>query len=322
MMPIMVDRIRVRVERVSLVADSVREFVLQPLSTSSLRAWRAGAHIRVHARTMNGCNAERSYSLVGRPSDGGCCVIAVHRVHDLGVAAYLHDHVHPGDELEISQPLNDFALHDGPQRAVLIAGGIGITPLLPMALAQMAAGRLFELHYAGRSQSSMAYKTEVRALGQDSTHLYPSDSGRRLDIAELATRWRADDHVYVCGPRRMIEQVRDVAAAAGLMAMRVHFESFGVGTAAANRGFAVELRRSRRTVSVSAAQTILQAAEDAGIYADANCKRGECGVCAVRFVEGEVDHRDVCLSHTDRAITRLMTPCVSRALGPRLVLEM
>jgi ferredoxin-NADP reductase len=320
--PGMDDRLRVRVERVAFVADDVREFVLRPLARSSLRAWRAGAHIRIHARTMDGLRAERRYSIVGRAGDAQCCVIAVHRAHDHGVAAWLHECVVPGDELEISQPVNDFVLSDGAPRTVLIAGGVGITPLLPMAREQLAAGRPFEIHYAARALSAMAYRADVQALGKDKAYLYAGGAGRRLDIAELATRWRADDHLYVCGPRRMIDQVRETAARIGIVAKQVHFESFGAAAAAQDHAFEVELRRSRRTLTVSAGQTILQATAAAGVHAEAECERGECGVCAVRVVEGHVDHRDLCLSPADRQTTKLMTPCVSRALGPRLVLEM
>ncbi len=316
------DRLRVRVERTTFVADAVREFVLRPLSTPGLRAWRAGAHISVHARTMDGREAERRYSIVGCDGNAEHCIIAVHRVHDHGVAAWLRERVAQGDELDISQPVNDFGLPAAAPRTVLIAGGIGITPLLPMAREQLAAGQPFEIHYAARSLSAMAYRAEVQALGTDKAYLYAGGCGRRLDIAGLAARWRADDHLCVCGPRRMIGQVRANAAAVGIAAKQVHFESFGAAAAVHDRAFVVELRRSRRTLSVCAGQTILRAVEDAGIHTEADCLRGECGVCAVRVVEGDVDHRDLCLSHADRQASKLMTPCVSRAMGERLVLEM
>jgi ferredoxin-NADP reductase len=314
--------IRARVERVSQVADAVREFVLRPVSPAAVGSWRAGAHIRVRARTMDGQAAERRYSLVGATGDPDRLSIAVLRGHDHGVAAYLHDSVGPGDELEVSRPTNDFALHRGPQRAVLIAGGIGITPLLPMALERQAASDAFELHYAARSLAAMAYRADVEALGLDRVQLYPGDQGQRLNVTELAAHRQADDHVYVCGPHSLIEQVRRDAAAAGLPAAQVHFESFGPTALALDHGFEVDLRRSRRTLRVSAGQTILHAAAEAGIHAEADCERGECGVCAVRVIEGDADHRDLCLTSADRQVVRLMTPCVSRAIGQRLVLDM
>jgi ferredoxin-NADP reductase len=312
---------RVQVERVSQVADSVREFVLQPLSPGAVSPWRAGAYIRVQARTMNGLAAERRYSLVGPASQPDRLLIAVLRGQDLGVAAYLHDRVGPGEELVVSQPANDFALRSEPHRAVLIAGGIGITPLLPMARELAASGGAFEFHYAAKSLAAMAYRTDVEALGLDRVRFYPGDEGQRINITEQSALWQADQHVYVCGPRRLIDHVQRAAMAVGMSAAQVHFESFGAEHAFDHR-FEVELRRSRRMLQVAAGQTILQAATQAGIYAEADCERGECGVCAVRALEGEVDHRDLCLSPADRQEVRLMTPCVSRATGPRLVLDM
>jgi ferredoxin-NADP reductase len=315
--------VRVRVERVSQVAESVREFVLRPVSRAAVAPWRAGAHIRVRAQTMDGRAAERRYSLVGAAGDPDRLRIAVLRGHDHGVAAHLHDRVGPGDELRVSQPGNDFGLHSKPHRALLIAGGIGITPLLPMARELAVSGDAFELHYAARSLAAMAYRGDVEALGAERVvRLYPGDQGRRLDITALAAHWQADHQVYVCGPRSLIEQVRRDAAAVGLPEAQVHFESFGSAVRALDRGFEVELRRARRTLRVAAGQTILHAAAEAGIHAEADCERGECGVCAVRVIEGEVDHRDLCLSSADRHVVRLMTPCVSRAIGQRLVLDM
>lgn len=318
----MTELVRVRIERVSQVAESVREFALRPVSPAVVSSWRAGAHIRVLARTMDGRAAERRYSLVGPAGDPQRLLIAVLRGHDHGVAAYLHDRVGPGDELDVSQPANDFALRSEAHRAVLIAGGIGITPLLPMARELVASGSAFELHYAARSLATMAYRVDVEALGPDRARLYLGDQGQRLDIAQLGARWQRDHHIYVCGPRSLIEQVRRDSAAVGRPAAHVHLESFGSPAHALDHGFEVELRRSRRELRVAAGQTILQATTEAGIYAEADCNRGECGVCAVRVVEGEVEHRDLCLSPADRQTTRLMTPCVSRAVSQRLVLDM
>lgn len=316
------DWLRVRVARAGLVAEGVREFVLQPLDGGRLRAWRAGAHLRLRAKTADGRAVERRYSLVGSVGSTEACVIAVHRAHDHGVSAYLHDRIQVGDTLDVSQPTNDFAMHEAPQRTLLIAGGIGITPLLPMARELAAARREFELHYAARSGAAMAYRAEAEALAAGAVHLYLGDAGRRLEVGQLARHWHGDDHVYVCGPSRMIDEVRDVAARAALPPQQVHFESFGHTATMGDRGFTVDLRRSRRVLEVTADQSVLQAMEQAGLYVESDCLRGECGVCAVRAVEGEVDHRDSCLSDADRRTVRLMAPCVSRAAGERLVLEL
>ncbi|OYV02361.1 MAG: hypothetical protein CFE45_00715, partial [Burkholderiales bacterium PBB5] len=243
------DWLRVRVAHASLVAEGVREFVLEPLGEARLRTWRAGAHVRLRAQTMLGQPAERRYSLVASAQGMQGCAIAVHRAHDHGVAANLHDCVKPGDTLAISQPSNDFAQHQGPQRAVLIAGGIGITPILPMAYEMSAAGRDFELHYAARSYGAMAYRAEAEALRPGAVHLYLGDERQRLDIRQLVARLLGDEHVYVWGPPSMIDEVRDAADKAALPSRQVHFESFGQRVAVGDRSFAVELRRSGRTLA-------------------------------------------------------------------------
>ena len=318
----MVEWLQARVESANFIAEGVREFVLQPLDRGRLRAWRAGAHLRLRAQAAGGRQVDRHYSLVGPAGSTEPCVIAVHRAHDHGVSAFLHDHIQVGDVLDISQPSNDLTLHEGPQRAVLIAGGIGITPLLPMARDLSSAGREFELHYAARSAGAMAYRAEVEALGHGAVHVYLGDAGRRVDIGQLAKCWSVGDHVYVCGPRRMIDEVRDAAARATVPPRHVHFELFGQAAGPGDHSFTVELRRSRRVLKVIAGQSVLQAMDEAGLYAPSDCSRGECGPCAVRVAEGEVDHRDICLSLADRHTTRLMTPCVSRAVGQRLVLDL
>lgn len=318
----MLDWLAVRVVRSRLVAQGVREFSLQSVVPDQLGAWEAGAHVRVRVQKLGRRVAERQYSLVWAAEKGKGCVIAVHRAHDYGVSAFLHDHIQVEDVLEISQPLNDFPLHPGAQRSVLIAGGIGITPILPMAYELSGLGRPFELHYAARSSAEMAYLTQVKALASPSVHLYLGDSSDRLDVGQLAPAWRGEDHIYVCGPRGLIDAVNTEAFRVGLSQGQIHFESFGPVSRPSDREFTVELRRSRKVLQVARGETVLQAMTRDGLYATSDCLRGECGVCATRFVEGEVDHRDICLTQSDRHTARLMTPCVSRAAGPHLVLDL
>lgn len=318
----MSERIRVRVERIAAIAEGIREITLAPIGSDTVPNWRAGAHIQLFAKTMAGHDAQRRYSLVKNSGNTTRYVIAVNKPHEFGVAAYLHTEIVNGCELEISSPINDFAAHSGSGTAILIAGGIGITPILSLASEYQAAGRNFEIHYSARSTAAMAYQAEVKAFGNHRAHLYFSNSDQKLQIKILSEAWRSSHHVFVCGPKSLIEVVKNTADSVGIASSQIHFESFGERSSAANHSFRVDLRRSDRTITVHAAQSILEAVHSSGIYAQSDCTRGECGVCTVHVVDGEVDHRDICLSESDRHTARLMTPCVSRAKSERLVIDL
>lgn len=318
----MSERIRVRVERIAAIAEGILEITLTPIESATLPSWRAGAHIQLVAKTMAGHDAQRRYSLVKKSGNTTRYVIAVNKPHEFGVAAYLHTEIVNGCELEISSPINDFAAHSGSGTAILIAGGIGITPILSLASEYRASGRNFEIHYSARSAAAMAYREEVKAFGNHRAHLYFSNSDRKLQIKRLAEEWDTSHHVFVCGPKSLIEVVKHTAGSVGIASSQIHFESFGETSSSANHSFQVDLRRSGRTIAVHADQSILEAVQNSGVYAQSDCARGECGVCTVRVVDGEVDHRDTCLSESDRHSARLMTPCVSRAKSERLIIDL
>ncbi|HYM02143.1 MAG TPA: PDR/VanB family oxidoreductase, partial [Stellaceae bacterium] len=242
-----------------------------------------------------------------------------------GGSLFMHDRVKIGDRLCASAPKNDFPLVPTATEHLLVAGGIGITPVLSMVRTLKREGKRFMLHYCARSPDMMAYRREVSALAGDYAqfHFDGGDPKRGLDLAALLARPVAGRHVYVCGPKAMNETAIALAAKAGWPADRVHFEFFAAAAAAAgDQPIDVVLKRSGRTLAVAAGQTILEALVAAGDDPLFDCRRGECGVCVTAVLEGEPLHRDYYLTDAEKAAGKSMCICISRAKTPRLVLDL
>lgn len=314
---------KLRVSRVREESERVRSFELRALKGETLPSFTAGAHLRLTLPINGGVPAERNYSIVSDPADGERYEIAVLlEPEGRGGSRYMHEAVAEGDVLEVSPPLNDFRLVEGAERSILIAGGIGITPILAMLRMLVASGADTEVHYAAAAPERLAYRSAVFELAGDRAHCYTGgrSSETGMDLRQVLAHPRPGTHVYACGPRRMIEAVREIASEVGWSPDQVHFESFANGARPGDAPIRVELARSGMTVDVAADTSILDAMLEAGVWASYECRRGECGSCTTTVLEGEPDHRDVCLSPADR--TRFMCPCVSRAKGEHLVLDL
>ncbi len=222
----------------------------------------------------------------------------------------------------MSEPNNDFPQASHASHSILIAGGIGMTPILAMLRKLVSDGASFDVHYAARAPESMAYGNEVERLAGDRATLY--FGGRAgdapLDLTALLSTPTDATHVYVCGPAGMIRGARDIASRQSWRPEQIHFESFGGSAQADDRPIQVELARSQMSLEVAASQSILDAMLEAGVWAQYECKRGECGMCMTPVLEGEPDHRDVFLTESDRE--RFMCTCVSRAKSEGLVLDL
>ncbi|MFG1927692.1 PDR/VanB family oxidoreductase [Cryptosporangium sp. NPDC048952] len=298
--------IKVRLVEVRDEAEGIRSLTFVPVTRPDLPPWHGGAHVIL--RLPDG--VRRSYSLCGDPSDRGTYRVAVQREPDSrGGSEYLHAAAHVGDEFYLTHPQDDFTLAPDASRHILIAGGIGITPILGM-LRDRPSGTRTEVHYCVSTSSRAAFLTEVRELA-DAVTLYPSDAGRRLDVSRLLAEHTPGDHVYCCGPASLGDAVE--AAAAHWPDGTVHRERF-VG-AAPERGdpFDVELVASRKTLHVPADQTLLQVLREAGITVDSSCEGGLCRSCRVGVVAGTPVHRDLVLSDSQRESS--MLACVSRGEG-------
>jgi len=295
-----------------------------------LPGFTAGAHIRVQVTLPDGAIDWRHYSLINFATARNATnapveyVIAVRKeAEGRGGSRFMHERVNPGDLLTIELPKNDFPLHTGPGGTVLVAGGIGVTPLASMAARRRAEGLPVRMHYAGRSRDLMAFLPELQALlGEDLRIHADAEAGAPLDIDALLDACPAGDRLYVCGPKVMLDAVLARTQARGWEHDRVHFELFTEPVAeAGDQAFEVELAQSGQRFTVPADQSVLDCLIEHGCDPMFDCKRGECGVCAVPVLEGDIDHRDYVLTAREKALGNVMQICISRVKGPRLVLD-
>lgn len=315
---------KVIVDKREVLADDVVVFELRDPAAGPLPAFTAGAHVEV----LLG-RGSRHYSLCNDPRDRSLYRIGVHRVATgRGGSIELFDTVVEGSELFLLGPFNHFALTPGSAPPLLIAGGIGVTPILAMALELRSQGRSFECHYSGRHLRRMAFTDLWRQgrLGADS-HLHADDGegAPPMQLGEVIRRHEAGRHLYVCGPEGLIRAVCESARQRGWPDDHVHFERFG-GAAPAHReddgGFEVQIASSGRCIRVGPDQTVADALMAAGIHIPVSCGAGVCGSCRIRIVSGEPDHRDLFYTPAEQARGDEFTPCCSRARSPRLVLDL
>jgi hypothetical protein len=316
-------RLELRVERAWLETARVKAFRLVAADGSVLPAFAAGAHLPVRVRDSNGEWAERCYSLASDPADRTHYRIGVLAEPDgHGGSLYLHHSLRAGDRLQTKPPQNAFPLEPRAGHSILLAGGIGITPLLAMLQVLKAKGRSFELHYSARHFRDLAFKQEIMALAGDRARFYVSGEpgAARLNLQAILANPVPGTHIYVCGPRRMIVAVRELARARRWPAEQIHFESFGAGASPHDRELVVTLARSGKEVRVPRSRSVLDVLLDEGVALPHECRRGECSLCATRVIEGEPEHRDLCLNVEERKDS--MCVCVSRARGGSLTLDL
>jgi ferredoxin-NADP reductase len=316
-------RLSVRVSaRVQETSDIVR-FELVAADGGALPPFAAGAHIELFLRRA----MVRRYSLCNNPSETRRYVIAVLRApQSRGGSQLMHQQVRVGDVLEISTPLNHFPMHGGEGESLLLAGGIGITPLLAMAEHLADRGAPFHLHYRARSRAAMAFAGQLeqsRFAAQCTLHLSDGPPAQLLDLRAVLSDPAPDRHLYVCGPKGFMDTVLETAAALGWHPDHLHREYFAgeVITAPTDQGFEVHAVRSNRMIPIASDQTVLQGLAAAGIDVPRSCEQGVCGTCLTRVLGGEPLHRDLFLSAAQRASNDWMLPCCSRARTPVLVLD-
>lgn len=297
-----------------LIADGVLALTLADPLGAPLPVWAPGAHIDL----LLAPGLERQYSLCGDPADRTSWRIAVLREeHGRGGSAYAHERLGLGDKVRFRGPRNHFALRTAP-RYRFVAGGIGITPILPMLAAAEAAGAEWSLLYGGRSRSSMAFAGELARYG-DRVTLAPEDETGLLDLPPVLDHLPDDTLVYCCGPGPLL-----YAVAARCPAGRLHVERFRPKEQLGHEEgeFEVVLARSGRRLTVPPGVSVLDAVRAAGVEVLYSCTEGTCGTCETEVVEGTPDHRDSLLTEDERAAGETMLICVSRCRGKRLVLDL
>lgn len=309
--------IAARVETVEHAAEGVVVLRLAPADRDALPAWEPGAHVDVMTPV-----GPRQYSLCGDPADPARWRIAVRREQPgRGGSAWLHDAVSAGDTLELRGPRNHFLLEHA-DSYLFIAGGIGITPLLPMVADVAQRNVDWRLVYGGRRLSAMAFVDELRAYGERVT-LWPEDERGLIDLEALLGQPRPGTLVYCCGPEPLLAAAEDRCAAWPSGALRVERFHPRDGALDGERGaFEVELAYSGLTLSVGPDETIVDVVLRAGIDVPTSCREGTCGTCETVVLEGEPDHRDSFLTPEERASGETMMICCSRSRTPRLVLDL
>jgi len=304
------------------LAPGIRAYELRNPDGDELPEVQAGAHLQIPVQLQDGNTGIRHYSICSNPQRRDIYEIAVLRDDNgSGGSIAVHEQFDIGQRLHCALPRNNFGLHDDNSPAVLIAGGIGITPIKPMAQALRARGNTLEIHYAARSRKGMAFGDRLQREFSDDIRFYSSADDEHLNLEQLLSTAPANALFYICGPERLIDAVNAAATVLNIDANRIRYERFSAATITDSKPIQLELRRSGKQIEVAANQSILDAMLDAGTSAAYSCRTGSCKTCAVKLLDGEPDHRDSALSTLEREQNQLFCPCVSRAQGDKLVLD-
>jgi len=311
------------VEAVQPAAQDVLRIRLASQDGRPLPRWTPGAHIDVECGHTG---ISRQYSLCGDPADANAFEIAVLREPESrGGSAWLHANLRVGDKLKVRGPRNHFRLDESCRKAIFVAGGIGVTPVSAMARRARELGIDYVFHYCGRSRKAMALLDELAVLHGNRLHVHAADEGHRANFGQLLASPDTGTHIYACGPARMIEALEACCANWPEDTLRVEHFSSTLGTLDPSKelAFTVELKDSGLTLDVPSDQTLLTALRCANIDVQSDCEEGLCGSCEVRVLAGDIDHRDVVLTRTERDANNRMMSCCSRAArGGKIVLAL
>jgi ferredoxin-NADP reductase len=316
-MPFEAGLIAVRIAAMRYGAVDIVFLDLEPLEAAPLPGTEPGAHVDLHF----GDGLVRQYSVVTPLSDGGRYVVAVKRdASGRGGSRWLHDHARAGQVLRMSPPRANFGLVQADRPTLLLAGGIGITPIYSMFEHLEASGRPVELHYWCRSAEHQVFRKALH--GRRTVHLHYSTDGtdgvRPFGMAQALAAAPADADIYGCGPARMLDELKDIAAGREL-----HLERFAPASLAPSDGedFTVELARSGGSFRVLKGQTILEVLLHEGVDVVYSCEQGVCGACEVKVLEGRPIHADSVDSPAGHERRKTMMICCSTSASERLVLD-
>lgn len=314
---------RVRVASVTDVAAQIKRFELVSASGQPLPPYSPGAHVIVTMR--HGEHVYRNpYSIMGStPCNSGYVISVLRAPESRGGSVYMHTQVKAGSELEISDPVNLFPIASTARKHIMLAGGIGITPMLAM-LAQFKKNNTnFELHYGVRAPDVGAYYSELANEPDPRVRVYRADKGELIPLIDVLTNQPLGTHLYVCGPQAMIEWALEVAKHEGWPEENLHWERFS--TPPPGKPFDVKLARSEKVVHVGEHQSVLEAIEQAGVDAPYLCRGGACGQCVTKIVSVDgatIQHNDHYLTDDEKKENTQLTICVSRADGGCVTLDL
>ena len=313
--------IKLKVASIEPVSDRINLLSLVAEDGAALPVYEAGAHIDFDLGDIG----KRSYSLIDfKPLEAEIMTyqIAVQR-EDKGQGGSIAMHrLAQGDVVFVSSPKNDFQLQVGDKDVLLIAGGIGVTPIISFATECARNGTNFAFHLASRSAELCPFRDRLRQLFGANLTLW-FDAEQMIDLDRVVSSASSDCHIFCCGPKPMIEAVRARAEKAGFPADRIHFELFSTPMPEdGDQAFEVELASTGEVFTIPAGKTIVEVLEAADVDVMYDCARGDCGICQTDVISGTPDHRDVVLSDSERAAGNVMQICVSRAKSARLVLDL
>ncbi len=315
------EKIAVRVTDITPLNELVTRFRFEPVNGGLLPTFSGGAHTVVEMRDGD-ITRMNPYSLMSDPFDRSAYTISVRRDDEgRGGSKFMHTRVKVGDEMIVSNPVNLFSLDLRAKKHLMIAGGIGITPFLAQIKQLDRAHGNWELHYACRSEALGSYVDYLTTTHPNDVSVYYDDQGQAIDLDSLLDGQPLGTHIYVCGPKGMIEWVRGKAAEMGWPREAVHYEEFLAPQP--GKPFEVKLAISNKVIQVGEQESLLEAIERAGVDAPYLCRGGACGQCETNVVqaEGEILHRDHWLEDDEKASDTKIMPCVSRFEGKTLVLD-
>ncbi|QIM49612.1 MULTISPECIES: PDR/VanB family oxidoreductase [Alcaligenaceae] len=296
---------------------------LAEVDGKQLPYFTAGAHIDVH---LPG-GIVRQYSLLNDSTESHRYVIAVLKdAESRGGSVAIHKKIKVGDVLRISTPKNHFPLISANQ-SLLLAGGIGVTPILSMAHQLNRTNAAFRMHYCTRSRERTAFLDTIQSSEfSDRVHFHfdDGDDAQKLDLKTLMAKPSPTTHLYVCGPKGFIDYVVDSAKEAGWSSDQIHFEYFGAGEidTSGDKVFKVKIASSGTILDVAPGKSITRVLEENDVFIPVSCEEGVCGTCLTRVIEGEPDHRDLYLTDAEKTANNQILPCCSRAKSAMLTLDL
>ncbi|MDG1472995.1 MAG: PDR/VanB family oxidoreductase [Ascidiaceihabitans sp.] len=315
------EKIAVRVTEVTPLNDLVTRFRFEPVDGGLLPTFSGGAHTVVEMQD-GAITRLNPYSLMSDPFDQSAYTISVRRDDEgRGGSLFMHKSVSVGDEMVISNPVNLFSLDLRAKKHLMIAGGIGITPFLAQIKQLDRAHGNWELHYACRSQALGSYVDYLTDTHPNDVNVYYDDQDQAIDLENLTDRQPLGTHIYVCGPKGMINWVRAKSTDLGWPREAIHYEEFLAPQP--GKPFEVKLAVSNKVIQVGEQESLLEAIERAGVDAPYLCRGGACGMCETRVIDytGNFIHRDHWLEDDEHASGEKIMPCVSRFEGKTLVLD-
>lgn len=308
---------KARIRNVGWEAEGILSFRLEPLPGESFPAFTAGAHVEVALKP----GLARSYSLLNDPAEPDAYLIGVQLdPESRGGSRHIHEHWRAGQVVEISEPRNHFPLNESAQLSILVAGGIGITPMLAMIARLDRLGRPWRLHYAVRSRSRAAFLDRLARRENVVLTIDDEADTPRLDLKQVMGSAPSGTHFYCCGPAGMLAAFREHGERLG---DRLHYEYFSADTqAATDGGYRLQLRRSGKLVEVKQGETMLDALLGAGVDVGFACFEGVCGSCRVPLLDGIPDHRDQFLTQAEKDANLAVMACCSGARSSCLTLDL